>query len=420
MVFSSILFLFFFLPALLACYFCLPRRLRAWRNGVLLAFSLLFYACGGLSYLPVLLCSIAVNYLCGLLAAPGRPRALRRAGLWGAAVLGLDAPCQRNPFYVALYVALFPQLVAGPIVRYSTVAQEITGREETLSEFSHGTVRFLFGLGKKMLLANAMGEVADAVFAQSPAAMAAGTAWVGAAAYTLQIYFDFSAYSDMAIGLGRMFGFHFLENFNYPYISQSITEFWRRWHISLSSWFRDYVYIPLGGSRRSPARNILNLASVWLLTGLWHGAAWTFVLWGAWFLLLLAGEKLLWGRGLARLPRVFRHGYTLLAVTASWVLFRSPSAAYAGAYFQAMLGLGGTADGQAVYYLLQYWPEWAACLIAALPVKNRLQSKLSRREGGPAALALVWCPKLAALALLALSYLKLATGSFNPFIYFQF
>ncbi len=331
-----------------------------------------------------------------------------------------DAPCQRNPFYVALYVALFPQLVAGPIVRYSTVAQEITGREETLSEFSHGTVRFLFGLGKKMLLANAMGEVADAVFAQSPAAMAAGTAWVGAAAYTLQIYFDFSAYSDMAIGLGRMFGFHFLENFNYPYISQSITEFWRRWHISLSSWFRDYVYIPLGGSRRSPARNILNLAAVWLLTGLWHGAAWTFVLWGAWFLLLLAGEKLLWGRGLARLPRVFRHGYTLLAVTASWVLFRSPSAAYAGAYFQAMLGLGGAADGQAVYYLLQYWPEWAACLIAALPVKNRLQSKLSRREGGPAALALVWCPKLAALALLALSYLKLATGSFNPFIYFQF
>ncbi len=471
MVFSSILFLFFFLPALLACYFCLPRRLRAWRNGVLLAFSLLFYACGGLSYLPVLLCSIAVNYLCGLLAAPGRPRALRRAGLWGAAVLGLgllgwfkyagflcanlsrlgvrldlpqivlpigisfftfqglsyvidvyrgDAPCQRNPFYVALYVALFPQLVAGPIVRYSTVAQEIIGREETLSEFSHGTVRFLFGLGKKMLLANAMGEVADAVFAQSPAAMAAGTAWVGAAAYTLQIYFDFSAYSDMAIGLGRMFGFHFLENFNYPYISQSITEFWRRWHISLSSWFRDYVYIPLGGSRRSPARNILNLAAVWLLTGLWHGAAWTFVLWGAWFLLLLAGEKLLWGRGLARLPRVFRHGYTLLAVTASWVLFRSPSAAYAGAYFQAMLGLGGAADGQAVYYLLQYWPEWAACLIAALPVKNRLQSKLSRREGGPAALALVWYPKLAALALLALSYLKLATGSFNPFIYFQF
>ena len=224
----------------------------------------------------------------------------------------------------------------------------------------------------------------------------------------------------MAIGLGRMFGFHFLENFNYPYISQSVTEFWRRWHISLSSWFRDYVYIPLGGSRRSPARNILNLAVVWLLTGLWHGAAWTFVLWGVWFFLLLAGEKLLWGRGLARLPRFFRHAYTLLAVMISWVLFRSPGAAYAGAYFQAMLGLGGAPDGQAVYYLLQYWPEWAACLIVALPVKVWLQDRLPEGGTGPAALARVWCPKLAALALLALSYLKLATGSFNPFIYFQF
>lgn len=244
MVFSSILFLLFFLPALFLFYFCLPRRFRAWRNGVLLVFSLFFYACGGLSYLPVLLCSIAVNYLCGLLAAPGHPRAVRRAALWAAVVLGLGllgwfkyagflsanlsrlgvrlnlppivlpigisfftfqglsyvidvyrgaAGCQRNPFYVALYVALFPQLVAGPIVRYSTVAREITGREESLSEFSQGAVRFLFGLGKKMLLANAMGEIADAVFAQSPASMAAGTAWAGAAAYTLQIYFDFSA-----------------------------------------------------------------------------------------------------------------------------------------------------------------------------------------------------------------------------------
>lgn len=471
MVFSSLLFLLFFLPALFLCYFCVPRRFRAGRNGVLLAFSLFFYACGGVSYLPVLLCSVAVNYLCGLMAAPGRAQAVRRAGLWGAVVLGLgllgwfkyagflsanlsrlgvrldlpqivlpigisfftfqglsyvidvyrgDAPCQHNPFYVALYVALFPQLVAGPIVRYSTVAQEITGREESLSQFSQGAVRFLFGLGKKMLLANAMGEIADAVFAQPPASMAAATAWVGAAAYTLQIYFDFSAYSDMAIGLGRMFGFHFLENFDYPYIAQSVTEFWRRWHISLSSWFRDYVYIPLGGSRRSPARNLLNLAVVWLLTGLWHGAAWTFVLWGGWFFLLLAGERLAWGRGLARLPRIFRHGYVLLAVIASWVLFRSPDAAYAGAYFQAMLGLGGGTDGQAVYCLLQYWPEWIACLIAALPVKRWLEARLPEEGTGFAAAVRTWFPKLAALALLTLSYVKLASGSFNPFIYFQF
>lgn len=472
MVFSSILFLLFFLPALFLCYFCLPMRFRAARNVVLLAFSLFFYACGGTDYLPVLLSSIAVNYLCGLLAAPKYTKVVRRAGLWAAVAFGIgmlgwfkyagflarnlntwgagltvpqvvlpvgisfftfqglsyvidvyrgDAECQRNPIYVALYVALFPQLVAGPIVRYSTVAQEITDRKETLSDFSQGTVRFLFGLGKKMLLANAMGEIADGVFAQFPQTMAASLAWLGAAAYTLQIYFDFSAYSDMAIGLGRMFGFHFLENFNYPYISQSITEFWRRWHISLSTWFRDYVYIPLGGSRCGRWRSILNLAAVWLLTGLWHGAEWTFVLWGGWFFLLLAGEKLLWGRTLEHLPRAVRHGYTLLAVLLSWVLFRSPDAAYAGGYFAAMLGLGGrAADGQTVYYLLEYWPEWTACIIAALPVKVWLQNRLPEDGTGPAVLARTWCPKLAALALLALSYLKLATGSFNPFIYFQF
>lgn len=329
--------------------------------------------------------------------------------------------CQRNPLYVALYVALFPQLVAGPIVRYSTVEQEITERQESLSNFSQGTVRFLFGLGKKMLLANAMGEIADEIFAQSPGTMAVSLAWLGAAAYTFQIYFDFSAYSDMAIGLGRMFGFHFLENFNYPYISKSVTEFWRRWHISLSSWFRDYVYIPLGGSRCSRWRNIFNLAVVWLLTGLWHGAAWTFVLWGVWFLLLLIGERFLWGSGLGRLPNPLRHTYTLLAVMFSWVLFRSTDLGYAAAYFGAMFGLGGgAADGQTVYYLLEYWPEWIACLIAVLPVKVWLQKKLAEKEHGPAAFTWEWFPKLAALCLLALSYLRLASGSFNPFIYFQF
>lgn len=472
MVFSSILFLLFFLPALCLCYFCLPVRFRAARNMVLLAFSLFFYACGGTDYVPILLSSIAVNYLCGLLAASRRPEAVRWLGLWGAVIFGLgmlgwfkyagflawnlnalgagltvpqivlpigisfftfqglsyvidvyrgDAQCQRNPFYVALYVALFPQLVAGPIVRYSTVAQEITGRRESFSGFSQGTVRFLFGLGKKMLLANAMGEIADGVFAQSPAAMAASLAWLGAAAYTLQIYFDFSAYSDMAIGLGRMFGFHFLENFNYPYISRSVTEFWRRWHISLSTWFRDYVYIPLGGSRCARRQSIFNLAVVWLLTGLWHGAEWTFVLWGLWFFLLLAGEKLLWGKRLERLPQAVRHIYTLLAVMLSWVLFRSPSAAYARSYLGAMFGFGGkAADGQTVYYLLEYWPEWIACVIAALPVKVWLECKLPEDRTSPGTLIRVWGPKLAALILLALSYGKLATGSFNPFIYFQF
>lgn len=472
MVFSSILFLLFFLPALCLCYFCLPAKFRAARNIMLLVFSLFFYACGGTDYLPILLSSIAVNYLCGVLADSKCSKAVRRIGLWTAVAFGIgmlgwfkyagfltwnlnalgaglavpqivlpigisfftfqglsyvidvyrgDAQYQRNPLYVALYVALFPQLVAGPIVRYSTVAQEIIGRKETLSEFSSGAVRFLFGLGKKMLLANAMGEIADGVFAQLPQTMAASLAWLGAAAYTLQIYFDFSAYSDMAIGLGRMFGFHFLENFNYPYISRSVTEFWRRWHISLSTWFRDYVYIPLSGSRCARWRSMLNLAAVWMLTGLWHGAEWTFVLWGGWFFLLLSGEKLLWGKALERLPRAAQHGCTLLAVMLSWVLFRSPDVVYAGGYFAAMLGLGGgAADGQTVYYLLEYWPEWIVCVIAALPVKVWLERRLPEDGTSPGALIRVWGPKLAVLILLALSYGKLATGSFNPFIYFQF
>ena len=470
MVFSSLIFLLFFLTALYVCYFIVPRRWRWLRNCVLLVFSLFFYRCGGADYMPLLLASILINYLGGLLAASERP-ALRKLGLWGAAALGLgllgwfkyagfaaenlaalglpvevpqivlpigisfftfqglsyvidvyrgDARCQKNPLYVALYVALFPQLVAGPIVRYTTVEEEIVQRNESLEEFSQGVVRFLFGLGKKMLLANAMGEIADGVFAQSPETMALSLAWVGAAAYTFQIYFDFSAYSDMAIGLGRMFGFHFLENFNYPYISKSIAEFWRRWHISLATWFRDYVYIPLGGSRCSMGRNIRNMAVVWLLTGLWHGAAWTYVTWGGMMLVLLAGEKYCWGRGLSRLPGPVQHLYTIVLVMFSMVMFRSSGIGYGLSYFQSMAGLGGRPDGQAVYYLLEYWPEWIACVLASLPVKVWAQRSLERREGLLPALTLEWGPKLAALGLLGLSYTKLATGSFNPFIYFQF
>ena len=470
MVFSSLIFLLFFLTALYVCYFIVPRRWRWLRNCVLLVFSLFFYRCGGADYLPLLLASILINYLGGLLAASERP-ALRKLGLWGAAALGLgllgwfkyagfaaenlaalglpvevpqivlpigisfftfqglsyvidvyrgDARCQKNPLYVALYVALFPQLVAGPIVRYTTVEEEIVQRNESLEEFSQGVVRFLFGLGKKMLLANAMGEIADGVFAQSPETMALSLAWIGAAAYTFQIYFDFSAYSDMAIGLGRMFGFHFLENFNYPYISKSIAEFWRRWHISLASWFRDYVYIPLGGSRCSVGRNVRNMAVVWLLTGLWHGAAWTYVTWGGMMLVLLAGEKYCWGRGLSRLPGPVQHLYTIVLVMFSMVMFRSSGIGYGLSYFQSMAGLGGRPDGQAVYYLLEYWPEWIACVLASLPVKVWVQRSLERREGLLPALTLEWGPKLAALGLLGLSYTKLATGSFNPFIYFQF
>ena len=306
MVFSSVSFLVFFLPCLLVLYFIVPQRYRGARNLILLAFSLAFYACGGPKFLLLMLLSIAVNYCCGLLAGPKHRPAVRKAGVTLAAVLGLgllgwfkyagffgemlhalmpflpvpqvtlpigisffsyvidvsrdDAAVQKNPLKLALYISFFPQLVAGPIVRYTTVADEIDERHESVSEFSAGAVRFLFGLAKKMLLANAVAQVADAAF--SAAAPSVLFAWLGAVAYTFQIYFDFSAYSDMAIGLGRMFGFHFLENFNYPYVSRSITEFWRRWHISLSTWFRDYVYIPLGGNRCSKAHNIFSSSGV--------------------------------------------------------------------------------------------------------------------------------------------------------------
>ena len=270
-----------------------------------------------------------------------------------------------------------------------------------------------------MLLANGVATVADAAFGTANPSVA--FAWLGAAAYTFQIYFDFSAYSDMAIGLGRMFGFHFLENFNYPYISESITEFWRRWHISLSSWFRDYVYIPLGGNRCSRARNIFNLFAVWFLTGLWHGASWNFICWGLWFFLLLIGEKFLWGTYLERFPQLFRHLYTMILVLFSWVLFRADTLSAALAYFGAMFGSSGVlTDGNAVYYLLEYWPELLCCCIAALPVRQWAEMRLQNRATAGAQTALVWFPKLAAMVLLILAYGKLVTGSFNPFIYFRF
>lgn len=473
MVFSSVSFLVFFLPALLITYYVIPARLRGLRNAVLLLFSLGFYAFGGVKYLSLLLLSILINYTCGILASAPHSPAVRKAGVVLAVTLGLgllgwfkyagffaqtacslgmpipvpqivlpvgisfftfqglsyvidvargSAACQKNPLYVALYIALFPQLVAGPIVRYTTVEREIGERSESMEEFSSGLVRFLFGFAKKMLLANAMGEAADAVFALSPQLLSASTAWVGAIAYTFQIYFDFSAYSDMAIGLGRMFGFHFLENFNYPYIAASVTEFWRRWHISLSTWFRDYLYIPLGGNRRGTAAQLRNLVIVWLLTGLWHGASWNFIAWGAWFCLLLIGEKFVWHSLLERVPSVLRHLYTMLAVIISWVFFRAPTLGAAAAFLRVMfLGAAGSPpSGISTYFILQYLPEFFLCLVACLPIKSFLRAELERRESVLSEILLVLAPKLIALALFALSYMKLVSGGFNPFIYYQF
>ncbi len=474
MVFSSMTFLFGFLPVLLAFYFLLPQRFRRGRNGVLLVFSLLFYAWGGLRLLGLMAVSIAVNYCGGLLAAPGRR--FRRWAMWGAVAVNLallgwfkyagflaenlvllglpveppevtlpigisfftfqgmsyvldvyrgEAPAERSPLRVALYIALFPQLVAGPIVRYTTVAGEIASRRETAGDAADGGVRFCVGLAKKMLLANALGQVADAAF-RSRTVLSTAMAWLGALAYTGQIYFDFSGYSDMAIGLGRVFGFHFLENFNYPYLSRSATEFWRRWHISLSSWFRDYVYIPLGGSRCGPARQAGNILAVWLLTGLWHGAAWNFLLWGLYYAALLLGERFLWGRALERAPAALRHGYALFFIVVGWVLFRAESLADVSLMLRALFGIsapGGLGSGEALYYFKEFRWELLLAVPAALPLKGLLERRLNRRarEGSrPAAALLAWGPPALALALLALSAVKLVSSTFNPFIYFRF
>ncbi|MEG1578011.1 MAG: MBOAT family O-acyltransferase [Oscillospiraceae bacterium] len=440
---------------------------------MLLIFSLFFYAYGGPPFLLLMLISITMNYLFGLLVVSANPRRCKafmilsvvfNLGLLAwfkyavfAAVnlnaLGVlipipeitlpigisfftfqgmsyvldvyrkDAPSQRNPLRVALYISLFPQLVAGPIVRYTTVENEIQNRKETLEEFSKGSIRFLFGLAKKMLLANALGQIADGAFGMPIPQLSTAVAWVGVIAYTGQIYFDFSAYSDMAIGLGHMFGFRFLENFNYPYIATSITDFWRRWHISLSSWFRDYVYIPLGGNRGGTCKHIRNLLIVWMLTGFWHGAAWTFLCWGLYYAVLLIGERYLWGKSLARLPAAFKHLYTMFFVVLGWGLFRSVDISYAIGLLGALFGLGqsGLGSGQAVFYLLQYRWELIIAVIAALPVKRVLENWLeAHQEHQLAQVALAWGPPVLALSLGALSVLTLVSSTFNPFIYFRF
>lgn len=321
-------------------------------------------------------------------------------------------PAQKNLFDIALYVALFPQLVAGPIVRYSSVMDEIRTRRESWDLFSDGMSRFIYGLAKKVLIANYMAQVADNIFGYgTPESMA--TAWLGAIAYTLQIYFDFSGYSDMAIGLGLMFGFHFPENFNYPYISKSATEFWRRWHITLGSWFRDYVYIPLGGNRVSPPRHILNLFIVWVLTGAWHGANWTFLCWGLFYFILLVIEK---ETGFTKKIGSFSHVYALTAIILGWTLFRSPDISSAFSYISVMLNpvSGKLTDSFFWDYLNGSWTMLIPALLLSLPLYPWLREKLQSHP--PMGIA-----ESIFSVVLFLLCLVVATGSsYNPFIYFNF
>lgn len=465
MVFSSVSFFVFFFPALFVFYFLIPARRRRARNCVLILFSLAFYACSGLRALPLILGSVALNYVVGKrLRRCARPRALLAAGI--AAHLSLlfwfkyaaffaaslnrlgipvpvpevvlpvgisfytfqgisylidvyreEVPPESSLGHMTLYIALFPQLIAGPIVRYQEVADRLDDRSETTDQVSGGAVRFLLGLGKKVLLSNALAQIADRTFSCSPQALSVVMAWFGLISYALHIYYDFSGYSDMAIGLGRIFGFRFPENFNYPYISRSLSEFWQRWHMTLSAWFRDYLYIPLGGNRRGRGRTILNLLIVWAATGLWHGAAFTFLTWGIYWGILLVGEKFLWKRFLARLPGVLQHCYALFFILLGWVWFRAPGMTGAVGYMTALFGLSGNSfvSREVIYWFLRFWPEWIAACVLAAPLYPKLRSRCP--SASPAAMLFGYA---GALMIGGWSVVRLLSSGFNPFIYFRF
>ena len=466
MLFSSVPFLFYFLPAALILYFLVPGRFK---NFILLLASLFFYAWGEPKYVLLMLVSIVQGYLFGLLVEKHRGEkasklflalsVLVSLGLLSYfkyadfflssvnAVTGLSLPllklslpigisfytfqvlsyvidvyrgetaAQKSFIDLAAYVSLFPQLIAGPIVRYSDVAGQLRDRTHSVSAAAEGVRRFTVGFAKKVLLANQFGALASAYKQTQDASVL--FVWLYALAFLLQVYFDFSGYSDMAIGLGRILGFRFPENFNYPYISASITEFWRRWHISLGSWFRDYLYIPLGGSRKGKARQLLNILIVWLATGLWHGAAWTFVLWGLWFAVLLLIEKL-WLLPLLERRRVLAHVYTLFFVTLGFVLFDADSAAQALSRIGAMLGAGGLplSSAQAVYYLKSYGPLLLFGILCATPLPKKALSALREKRGAKSVLDVL--EPIALLVPLLIGTAFLVDGSFNPFLYFRF
>ena len=466
MVFSSPLFLFFYLPTVLLVYYMTPLR---WRNAVLLVFNLIFYGWGEPVYILIMFLSIAIDYTHGMLVEKakrrgrdGRARAavcssvlfnlallfffkywdflaesLAAVGLDFMPRLGLSLPIgisfytfqtmsytidvyrglvppQRNIVDFGAYVTLFPQLIAGPIVQYKTVAYDLEHRRESVSEASEGLQRLVIGLGKKVLIANQMGAIWEDIAAMSdPTAV---TAWIGAIAYTFQIYFDFSGYSDMAIGLGHFFGFHFLENFNYPYESRSVTEFWRRWHISLSTWFREYVYIPLGGNRKGKGRQLLNIAIVWLLTGLWHGASWNFVLWGVYYAVLLLLEKTFLLKWLDKAPRFVGHVYTCFCFVMGWVLFAITDLGALGAYVGHMFS-GTFADSTTAYLLRCGWLLLILAVIGCTSLPKRLWEKREQALS-PAlsdGLRTVWV-----VVVLLVSMAFLVGDSYNPFLYFRF
>ena len=461
MVFSSITFLFYFLPIVLGIYYIVPNKLK---NIVLLISSLAFYAYGEPKYILVMLFSIIATYIFGILMQKYEKHKniflcfsicvsiglliyfkyinfiIQNINLWLSnkidfiyVVLPIgisfytfqlisyiidvyrgQAKVQKNILKLAMYISLFPQLIAGPIVRYTTIEEQIEKREYTFEKFAHGVRRFIVGLGKKVLIANVLGELNSAFLSSSDTTIL--FYWLYAISGMLQIYFDFSGYSDMAIGLGKMFGFEFLENFNYPYIATSITDFWRRWHISLSTWFRDYIYIPLGGNRVSKMKWLRNIMIVWLLTGLWHGAAWNFVIWGLYFGILLILEKVFLNKYLEKIPKALRHIYTLLIVMISFVIFNSESMTLIMQNVGGLLGINtsGVISQESLYYLKSYLVILIIGMIGATPILKRLANMEKLHK----VINIVEPVFLLVILTLCTSYI--IDGSFNPFLYFRF
>ena len=484
MIFASSLFLFLFLPFTLAVYFLIPKALR---NIFLLLMSLIFYAWGEPIYVLLMISSIMMNYLTGVVFYLQRRKPIKflteqrillvciagnlallfyfkyanffmgnlnlilhhmamRPVAYSEITLPLgisfftfhamsyvidvyrkETEIQLNPIVCGLYLTLFPQLIAGPIIRYHDVAHQLVSRSVTRHKFSLGIQRLIFGLAKKVILANPLGEVADKIFAVPIAEVTTGMAWLGIVCYTLQIYFDFTGYSDMAIGLGRMFGFEFLENFNYPYISKSIREFWRRWHISLSNWFRDYLYIPLGGNRGSTSRTYFNLWTVFLLCGLWHGASWNFIIWGALNGAYLVIERIGWHLYLDRFWVPLQHGYVLLLVMIGWVFFRSDSLGHATQYLANMFGFSH-ADGIKYYAIYYCDPRTILTLVLGVilstPIASWAGTQLKIRISNSSLLPLQSVVYLGhyflLVSLFIMSAANLAAGTYNPFIYYRF
>lgn len=466
MVFSSTIFLCVYLPLVLLGYYICPKK---GKNLFLLIVSLIFYAWGEPKYVFLMIFSILVNYVFGLLMDKHRENKKRLKLMLVISViidLGLlsvfkytdfiitninsvfgagfdllnialpigisfytfqamsytidvyrdDVRVQRNLINFGMYITMFPQLIAGPIVRYSDVQDQLAERNVTTADFSEGIMRFVVGLGKKVLFANQMGAVWTQIYALG-GDISALMAWTGAAAYTFQIYFDFSGYSDMAIGLGRMFGFKFPENFRYPYESVSITDFWRRWHITLSTWFKEYLYIPLGGNRRGLARQALNLLIVWTLTGFWHGAGWNFVMWGLYYFAILFIEKLFLLKALDKLPRLFRHAYALLLIVIGWVIFASDDVSVMLPYLGSMFGANGALGGMDVYTLLTRAALMVICCVASTELPKRLFVTAAGKMNEKAAFTV---KSVLTLTLLALSVVFLIGDSYNPFLYFRF